>query len=303
MNETITLKRFADLNLDYKFFDTLTKDYHGLMYCFKRNQRTTAKAYEKYTDNNLQVFTFKDENGALMNYKFGMKKYIQDSLLNILFLFCLILSSCVNNQYNEKDEHNNVDNTTTIFVRSDYTPITPLDSKMLKLSLNELIEINDSIESVKKMAALKNGTYYFHDGSIWTGDGIVEDTYITTIDKYGNIKSVSNPEYKKNVERIISAKKQGKPYYLEGAIIIGNNIVKNAVGTRNDNNIKQIEDTTKLAKAYCIDHYRQFRVLNEDRVSKVMDEKYKRSLREREEEEKKREREHQKIWQDYLGTE
>lgn len=64
MNETIILKRFADIDLDDKFFDTLKKDYPRFDAWFQKKSEDNSKAYVQYTDNNLQAFLYlKDESG------------------------------------------------------------------------------------------------------------------------------------------------------------------------------------------------------------------------------------------------
>ena len=64
MNETITLKRFADIDLNDTFFDTLKNDYPDFEVWFQKKSEGNSKAYVQYTDNNLQAFLYlKDESG------------------------------------------------------------------------------------------------------------------------------------------------------------------------------------------------------------------------------------------------
>ena len=64
MNDTITLKRFADIDLNDTFFNTLKEDYPGFEAWFQKKSENNSKAYVQYTDNNLQAFLYlKDESG------------------------------------------------------------------------------------------------------------------------------------------------------------------------------------------------------------------------------------------------
>lgn len=61
MNETITLKRFADIDLNDTFFDTLKEDYPGFEAWFEKKSKDNSKAYVQYTDNNLGNVVLKIE--------------------------------------------------------------------------------------------------------------------------------------------------------------------------------------------------------------------------------------------------
>lgn len=64
MNETITLKCFADIDLNDTFFDSLKEDYPGFEAWFQKKSENNSKAYVQYTENNLQAFLYlKDESG------------------------------------------------------------------------------------------------------------------------------------------------------------------------------------------------------------------------------------------------
>ena len=64
MNETITLKRFADIDSDDVFFDSLKEDYPGFESWFERKSKDNSEAYVQYTNNNLQAFLYlKNESG------------------------------------------------------------------------------------------------------------------------------------------------------------------------------------------------------------------------------------------------
>ena len=64
MNETISLKKFADIDLNDPFFDSLKEDYPGFEEWFDRKAKDERKAYVQYTDNKLQAFLFlKNESG------------------------------------------------------------------------------------------------------------------------------------------------------------------------------------------------------------------------------------------------
>lgn len=63
MNETISLRKFADIDLNDPFFDSLKEDYPGFEEWFDRKAKDERKAYVQYTDNKLQAFLFlKDES-------------------------------------------------------------------------------------------------------------------------------------------------------------------------------------------------------------------------------------------------
>lgn len=64
MNETITLKQFADIDLNDTFFNTLREDYPGFEAWFDKKSKDNSEAYVQYTNNNLQAFLYlKDESG------------------------------------------------------------------------------------------------------------------------------------------------------------------------------------------------------------------------------------------------
>lgn len=64
MNETITIKRFADIDLNDTFFDSLKEDYPGFETWFEKKSKDNSKAYVQYTNNNLQAFLYlKNESG------------------------------------------------------------------------------------------------------------------------------------------------------------------------------------------------------------------------------------------------
>lgn len=64
MNETITLKRFADIDLNDTFFDSLKKDYPSFEAWFEKKSKDNSEAYVQYTNNNIQAFLYlKNESG------------------------------------------------------------------------------------------------------------------------------------------------------------------------------------------------------------------------------------------------
>lgn len=64
MNETITLKQFADIDLNDTFFDSLKEDYPEFKAWFEKKSKDNSKAYVQYTNNNLQAFLYlKNESG------------------------------------------------------------------------------------------------------------------------------------------------------------------------------------------------------------------------------------------------
>lgn len=64
MNETITLKRFADIDLNDTFFDSLKKDYPSFEAWFEKKSKNNREAYVQYTNNNIQAFLYlKNESG------------------------------------------------------------------------------------------------------------------------------------------------------------------------------------------------------------------------------------------------
>lgn len=58
MNEVITLKRFADIDLNDSFFDSLKEDYPGFESWFQKKATNNEKAYVQYTGNALQAFLY-----------------------------------------------------------------------------------------------------------------------------------------------------------------------------------------------------------------------------------------------------
>ena len=64
MDETITLKRFADIDLNDAFFDSLKEDYPGFEAWFVKKSKDNSKAYVQYSNNKLQAFLYlKNESG------------------------------------------------------------------------------------------------------------------------------------------------------------------------------------------------------------------------------------------------
>ncbi len=64
MNEIIVLKRFADIDLNDAFFDSLKADYPGFEDWFGKKAKAGKKVYVQYTNNNLQAFLYlKNESG------------------------------------------------------------------------------------------------------------------------------------------------------------------------------------------------------------------------------------------------
>lgn len=64
MNETIILKRFADIDRNDTFFDSLKEDYPEFEEWFEKKSKDNSKAYVQYTNNNLQAFLYlKNESG------------------------------------------------------------------------------------------------------------------------------------------------------------------------------------------------------------------------------------------------
>lgn len=68
MNETITLRKFSEINLDNRFFDSLKSDYLGFEDWFNRKSSNGSKAYVQYADNELQAFLYlKNESGESLD--------------------------------------------------------------------------------------------------------------------------------------------------------------------------------------------------------------------------------------------
>jgi L-amino acid N-acyltransferase YncA len=64
MNETIILKRFADINLNDTFFNSLKEDYPGFEAWFEKKSKDNSEAYVQYTNDKLQAFLYlKNESG------------------------------------------------------------------------------------------------------------------------------------------------------------------------------------------------------------------------------------------------
>jgi len=64
MNETIILKKFADIDLNDSFFNSLKEDYPEFEAWFNKKSKEGSKAYVQYLNNNLQAFLYlKDESG------------------------------------------------------------------------------------------------------------------------------------------------------------------------------------------------------------------------------------------------
>lgn len=64
MNEIITLKRFADIDLNDTFFNSLKEDYPGFESWFEKKSKDNSKAYVQYTNDDLQAFLYlKNESG------------------------------------------------------------------------------------------------------------------------------------------------------------------------------------------------------------------------------------------------
>lgn len=53
MNEIITLKRFADIDLNDTFFNSLKEDYPGFDAWFEKKSKDNSEAYVQYTNDNL----------------------------------------------------------------------------------------------------------------------------------------------------------------------------------------------------------------------------------------------------------
>ena len=60
MNEIITLKRFADIDLNATFFNSLKEDYPGFDAWFEKKSKDNSEAYVQYTNDNLQAFVSKE---------------------------------------------------------------------------------------------------------------------------------------------------------------------------------------------------------------------------------------------------
>ncbi len=64
MDETIALKKFAEIDLDDNFFDTLKEDYPGFEAWYEKKSQDNCKAFVQYTNNKLQAFLYlKNERG------------------------------------------------------------------------------------------------------------------------------------------------------------------------------------------------------------------------------------------------
>ncbi|MBO4599041.1 MAG: N-acetyltransferase [Bacteroidaceae bacterium] len=64
MNETITLKRFADIDLNDPFFNSLKEDYPEFEAWFEKKSKDCSEAYVQYTNDNLHAFLYlKNESG------------------------------------------------------------------------------------------------------------------------------------------------------------------------------------------------------------------------------------------------
>ena len=70
MNEVITLKRFADIDLSDSFLDSLKEDYPGFESWFQKKATNNEKAYVQYTGTALQAFLYlKKEVGEEFMWK------------------------------------------------------------------------------------------------------------------------------------------------------------------------------------------------------------------------------------------
>lgn len=68
MNETISLRKFLEIDLSDGFFDSLKSDYPGFEEWFTRKASEGRKAYVQYTSGTLQAFLFlKNESGEPLN--------------------------------------------------------------------------------------------------------------------------------------------------------------------------------------------------------------------------------------------
>lgn len=68
MNETISLRKFSEIDLSDGFFDSLKSDYPGFEEWFARKASEGRKAYVQYTSGTLQAFLFlKNESGEPLN--------------------------------------------------------------------------------------------------------------------------------------------------------------------------------------------------------------------------------------------
>ncbi len=67
MDEIITLKKFADIDLSDVFFDSLKKDYKEFENWFFKKSKEGCKAYVQYNNNKLQAFLYlKNESGEVL---------------------------------------------------------------------------------------------------------------------------------------------------------------------------------------------------------------------------------------------
>ena len=67
MNEIIILKRFADIDLNDTFFNSLKEDYPGFDAWFEKKSKDNSEAYVQYTNDNLQAFLYlKNESGEAL---------------------------------------------------------------------------------------------------------------------------------------------------------------------------------------------------------------------------------------------
>lgn len=68
MNETISLQKFSEIDLNDRFFDSLKSDYPEFEEWFTRKASEGRKAYVQYTNGALQAFLFlKNESGEPLN--------------------------------------------------------------------------------------------------------------------------------------------------------------------------------------------------------------------------------------------
>lgn len=56
MNEIITLKRFADIDLNDTFFNSLKEDYPGFDAWFEKKSKDNSEAYVQYTNDTYKHF-------------------------------------------------------------------------------------------------------------------------------------------------------------------------------------------------------------------------------------------------------
>ena len=180
MNETITLKCFADIDLNDTFFDSLKEDYPGFEAWFQKKSENNSKAYVQYTENNLQAFLYlKDESGEELTDVTPMRPACNRLKVGTFKI------DAHNTKLGERFVKKIMD--TALFKKAEeiYVTIFPKHDGLIRIlqryGFNEEGKKGDEIVLVKNMRAI-------------TGDILKDYPLIKTIDKRKFLLSIY-PEY------------------------------------------------------------------------------------------------------------